>query len=386
MDAALRKQRLAEPETPHRRGLDPTLDIVPEHLWLRPLALLSGEAARTAQAEARALPLAGGASAFVMLEALGRLASGDVVAALGNLVELRHWAEQRGSATAARVASQLERLAAPRAPWAGLALDRPLIMGIVNATPDSFSDGGAFLAPERAIAHGRALAAAGADILDVGGESTRPGATPVAPEEELRRIEPVVRALASAGFTVSIDTRHARTMEAALAAGARIINDVSALTHEPESLAVAARSDAAIVLMHKQGEPPTMQANPSYSLASLDVVEYLDARIAACAAAGIDRARLVVDPGIGFGKRAAHNLEILARLGLLHALGCGVLLGISRKSLIAALHKADPKERIPGSLAGALQALAEGVQVLRVHDVAETRQAVATWRAIADGA
>lgn len=386
MDAALRKPRPAEPEAPHHRGLDLTLDIAPAHLWLRPLALLSGEAARAARAEDRALPLAGGASAFVMVEVLGRLASGEVAAALGSLAELRGWAEKRGGATAARVASQLERLAAPRAPWAGLALDRPLIMGIVNTTPDSFSDGGEFLAPERAIAHGRALAAAGADILDIGGESTRPGAAPVAPQEELRRIEPVIRALASAGFVVSVDTRHARTMAAALTAGARIINDVSALTHDPESLAVAARSEAAIVLMHMQGEPATMQANPTYSLASLDIVEYLEARVAACAAASIARSRLIVDPGIGFGKHAAHNLEIMARLGLLHALGCGVLLGISRKSLIAELHKAEPKERIPGSLAGALQALAQGVQVLRVHDVAETRQAVATWRAVADGA
>jgi dihydropteroate synthase len=386
MEAAVREPRPAEPEMPRRRSLDPSLDIAPADLWLRPLALLSGEAARAARGEGRALKLAGGASAFLMVELLGRLASGEVVSALGSLAELQGWAQRRGGATVARVASQLERLAAPRAPWAGLALDRPLIMGIVNTTPDSFSDGGRFLAPERAIAHGRALAAAGADILDVGGESTRPGAAPVAPEEELRRVEPVVRALAGAGFVVSIDTRHARTMAAALAAGARIINDVSALAGDPESLAVAARSGAAVALMHMQGEPPTMQANPTYSLASLDIVEYLEARIAACAAAGIARSRLIVDPGIGFGKRAQHNLEIMARLGLLHALGCGVLLGISRKSLIAELHKAEPSQRIPGSLAGALQALAQGVQVLRVHDVAETRQAVATWRAVAGGA
>ena len=193
-----------------------------------------------------------------------------------------------------------------------------------------------------------------------------------------------MRALAGAGFAVSIDTRHARTMAAAVAAGARIINDVSALAGEPESLAVAARSGAAVALMHMQGEPRTMQANPSYGLASLDIVEYLEGRIAACAAAGIDRSRVVVDPGIGFGKHTAHNLEIMARLGLLHALGCGVLLGISRKSLIAAVHEAEPKARVPGSLAGALHALAQGVQILRVHDVAQTRQAIATWRAVAE--
>jgi dihydropteroate synthase len=374
----------AEPALPLRRRLDPALDLDPDHLWLRPLALLSGPAAAAALAENRALPLAGGDTAFTLLELLGRTASGEVVAALGGVAEMQRWAAGRGGATAARVERQLERLVAPRAPWAGLALDRPLIMGIVNATPDSFSDGGEFLAPERAIAHGRALAAAGADILDVGGESTRPGAAPVAPEEEVRRVEPVVRALAGQGLAVSIDTRHARTMAAALAAGARIINDVSALAGDAASLAVAARSEAAIALMHMQGEPRTMQANPSYILASLDIVEYLETRIAACAAAGIDRSRLVVDPGIGFGKHTEHNLEIMARLGLLHALGCGVLLGISRKSLIAALHQAEPKARIPGSLAGALQALAQGVQILRVHDVAETRQAIATWRAVAE--
>ena len=384
LEAVARTPDPAEPELPRRCRLDPSFDIAAAYLWLRPLALLSGAAARAARAEDRALPLAGGgAVAFTMVEALGRRPSGEIVAALGTIAELRRWAAERGAGMAARVARQLERLAAPRAAWAGLSLDRPLIMGIVNATPDSFSDGGEFVAPSRAIAHGRALAAAGADILDVGGELTRPGATPVAPEEELRRVEPVVRALAGAGFVVSIDTRHARTMAAATAAGARIINDVSALAGDGESLAVAARSGAAIALMHMQGEPQTMQANPSYSLASLDVVEHLEARIAASAAAGIDRSRLVVDPGIGFGKRSAHNLELMARLGLLHALGCGVLLGISRKSLIAELHQAEPKERIPGSLAGALQALAQGVQILRVHDVAETRQAVATWRAVA---
>jgi dihydropteroate synthase len=374
----------AEPELPQRRSLDPALDIDPDHLWLRPLALLYGQAAHAALGEGRALRLAGGDAAFSMIELLGRSRTGEVVAALGGLDEARRWAAGRGGAATARLEHQLAALATPRAPWAGFSLDRPLIMGIVNATPDSFSDGGDFLAPERAIAHGRALAAAGADILDVGGESTRPGAAPVAPEEEIRRVEPVVRALAGAGLAVSIDTRHARTMAAAAAAGARIINDVSALAGEPESPAVAARSNAALVLMHMQGEPRTMQANPSYSLASLDIVEYLEGRLAACAVAGIERSRVVVDPGIGFGKHTEHNLEIMARLALLHALGTGVLLGISRKSLIAAVHHAEPKARVPGSLAGAIYALAQGVQILRVHDVAETRQAIATWRAVAE--
>jgi dihydropteroate synthase len=260
-------------------------------------------------------------------------------------------------------------------------------MGIINVTPDSFSDGGDFGDPAQAIAQGRALAAAGADILDVGGESTRPGATPISPEEEIRRTEPVVRALAASGALVSIDTRHAPVMAAATAAGARIINDISALSDTPQSLAVAARTGAAIVLMHMQGEPGTMQKSPTYALPSLDIVEYLEARIEAAAAAGIPRERIVVDPGIGFGKRAPHNLEIMARLGLFQALGCGVLLGVSRKSLIGHLAGSiPPKERLPGSLAGALYGLGQGAQILRVHDVAETRQAVAVWQAATAGA
>jgi dihydropteroate synthase len=386
MTAAARAEsaRPAEPELPRHCSLGPALDIDPQHLWLRPLALLSGHAAGAALGEGRALRLAGGDIAFAMVELLGRSGAGEIVAALGGIDEARRWAAGRGGATGTRLEHQLEALATPRASWAGFTLDRPLIMGIVNATPDSFSDGGEFLAPERAIAQGRALAAAGADILDVGGESTRPGATPVATEEEIRRVEPVVRALAGAGVAVSIDTRHARTMAAATAAGARIINDVSALSGEPESLAIAARSNAALVLMHMQGEPRTMQANPAYGLASLDIVEYLETRLAACADAGIDRSRVIVDPGIGFGKSTAHNLELMARLALMHALGSGVLLGISRKSLIAAVDEAEPKARVPGSLAGAVHALTQGVQILRVHDVAETRQAIATWRAVAE--
>jgi dihydropteroate synthase len=365
------------------RGLDDLAATAPGGLWLRPVGLLTGEAAAAALDRDVALPLAGGPTAFSVLEVLARDRSGQVLAAVAALAELRHWSERAAPALRDRVEEQLALLAARRAPWAGLRLDQPLIMGIVNVTPDSFSDGGAFLAPEQAIAHGRALLAAGADILDVGGESTRPGATPVAPADEFARIEPVVRGLAAAGAVVSIDTRHAQVMDAALAAGARIINDVSALTGDAASLAVAARSRAPLILMHMQGEPRTMQDDPTYRLASLDILEYLAGRIAACAGAGIPRERIVIDPGIGFGKRVRHNLEIMARLGLFHALGCGVLLGISRKSLIGRIGgELPPRERMPGSLAGGVYALGQGVQILRVHDVAQTRQAVSTWQAI----
>jgi dihydropteroate synthase len=373
-------------EPSYAGGLDALAEAAPERLWLRPTGLLTGAAATAAINRQQALPLAGGPLAFSLIEALARSPTGAVIAAVSPPRELQRWAAGRGAAMAARIEEQLQRLSARRAPWAGLSLDGPLIMGIINVTPDSFSDGGAFVAPELAVARGRALMAAGANILDVGGESARPGAFPVSPAEEIRRVEPVVRALAGQGAVVSIDTRHAQVMEAALGAGARIINDISALSGDSDSLAVAARFDAPVVLMHMQGEPRTMQDNPSYVLASLDIVDYLGSRLAACAAAGISRERVVVDPGIGFGKRAGDNLEIMGRLSLFHALGCGVLLGVSRKSLIGRIGgDLPPTQRMPGSLAGGLFGVAQGVQILRVHDVAETRQALATWQAMVVG-
>jgi dihydropteroate synthase len=361
--------------------------IAADHLWLRPAGLLSGAAAAAAVADGLAMPLATSGLAFPLVEILGRRSDGGVATAVRPVAALREWSKHSAAALAGRIDRQLETLAMPRPSWAGLPLERPLLMGILNVTPDSFSDGGEFAAADQAIRHGRALLDEGADILDIGGESTRPGATPVPVEEEIRRVEPVVRALAAAGALISIDTRHARVMATALAAGARIINDVSALAGEPESLAVAVRSRAPVVLMHMPGDPRTMQDNPSYALASLDVLEHLAARVDACLAAGISRERIVVDPGIGFGKRSAHNIEIMTRLALLHALGCGVMLGLSRKGLIGHLGGAlSPKERMPGSVAGALYGVSQGVQILRVHDVAATRQAIATWHAVAAGA
>jgi dihydropteroate synthase len=259
-------------------------------------------------------------------------------------------------------------------------------MGVINVTPDSFSDGGRYARPEQAIAHGRALQEAGADILDVGGESTRPGAAPVPRQEEIDRTVPVVEALAREGALVSIDTRHAAVMRAALGAGARIVNDVTALTGEAESLSVAAASDAALVLMHMRGEPRTMQQEPRYDDAPLDVYDFLAERLAACGAAGIAPERIALDPGIGFGKTVAHNVQILADLALYHGLGCALLLGVSRKSFIGKLSRDEgPDSRLPGSLAAALNGLAAGVQILRVHDVAETAQAVRIWQTIAGG-
>ncbi len=274
----------------------------------------------------------------------------------------------------------LQRLRAARAPIAGCAFDRTLLMGVVNVTPDSFSDGGHYLDPGAAVAHGLQLEAEGADILDVGGESTRPGAEPIPVEEECRRVLPVIEGIArQSRAPISIDTRNAEVMHRAAAAGARIINDVSALTHDAASLEVAARTGLPVVLMHAQGDPRTMQRNPTYADVALDIYDWLEARIAACERAGIARERLVVDPGIGFGKTLAHNLAVLGSLSLLHGLGCAVLVGASRKSFIARLTGAPAGERLPGSLAAALLGASQGVQIVRVHDVAATRQALAVW-------
>jgi dihydropteroate synthase len=293
------------------------------------------------------------------------------------------WARAEGEALAAHVSTLIERLAAPRPSFAGLALDRPLIMGIINVTPDSFYDGGETPDTGSAVARGRAMAEAGADILDVGGESTRPGSRPVSEAGELARVVPVVRDLAGAGYVVSIDSRRARVMEAALDVGAAAVNDITALTGDEESLALVAGRGVPVVLMHMRGEPRTMQDDPRYDNAALDIYDALGRRVDACLAAGIPRAAIAIDPGIGFGKSVAHNAEVLGRLSLLLGHGCAVALGVSRKSFIAALARGEPvTERVPGSLAAALHAVAQGVHIVRVHDVAETRQALDVWRAI----
>ncbi len=297
---------------------------------------------------------------------------------------IRQWAAGHGESVAAHMETLLDRLFRPPPSFAGLPVERPLIMGIVNVTPDSFSDGGETPGAASAIERGFAMAAAGAAIVDVGGESTRPGSRPVTVDEELARVVPVVRTLAGDGLTVSIDTRRTPVMAAALKAGAAIINDVTALSGDAGSLELAATGDAPVILMHMQGEPGTMQDDPRYDDAALDIYDYLASRIAACEAAGIPRRRIAVDPGIGFGKTVAHNTGILGRLGLYHGLGCALVLGASRKSFIGHLSLDEPAHRrIPGSLAAALAGAAQGVQIIRVHDVAETRQALSVWEAIA---
>ncbi len=256
-------------------------------------------------------------------------------------------------------------------------------MGIVNVTPDSFSDGGETPHGDQAVERALAMKAQGADILDIGGESTRPGAQPVSLEEEMRRVIPVVEALAGEGLCVSVDTRHAPVMAAAIDAGAAIVNDVTALEGDADALDVLASSKASVVLMHMQGEPGTMQDNPRYRDVTGEVGDYLADRIKACEEAGIDKRRIAVDPGIGFGKNLKHNLELLRRLDDIADLGCPVLLGVSRKSFIGRLSgEDDPARRLPGSLAAALYGVSRGAAILRVHDVAATRQALDVWDAL----
>jgi dihydropteroate synthase len=354
-----------------------------ERLYLQPLGLLSGLPAARAVAGGEALPLAGGPIAFGLCEAV--LRDGDARRRrLLSLPELRAWIAAIDRPARGEAEDMLHRLAAPRPPFAGLPPGRPAIMGVVNVTPDSFSDGGDFALPEAAVAHGIAMLEAGADLIDVGGESTRPGAAPVDPAEEIRRVVPVVRALADRGATVSIDTRRAMVMTAAIAAGARVVNDVTALAGDPQSLGVVADAGVPVVLMHMQGEPQTMQADPRYVEAPLDIYDFFVGRLAACAGAGILPERIAIDPGIGFGKTVAHNLEVLDGLALFHGLGVPLLLGVSRKSFIGRLAGGAPaKQRLPGSLAAGLAGLDRGVQILRVHDVAETVQARSLWLALA---
>jgi dihydropteroate synthase len=255
------------------------------------------------------------------------------------------------------------------------------LMGIVNVTPDSFSDGGEFLEAEAAIAHGRHLASEGAEILDVGGESTRPGAAEVSAEEELRRVLPVIEALAGEGLRVSVDTSKAAVAERALEAGAEIVNDITALG-DPAMASVCAASGCGLVLMLMKGTPRTMQENPVYEDVTREVRDFLAERLARAAEAGVAEERVWIDPGIGFGKTTDHNLELIERLGELRELGRPVVLGASRKSFLGRLTGRDVDERLGGSLAAAVLGVARGADVLRVHDVRETREALVVAEAI----
>ena len=302
------------------------------------------------QAEGARWPLAGGWTGFTLLERLQRGHAPVVVSEAPDDV--------------------MQALTAPRSPVMGLAMDSPRLMGIVNATPDSFSDGGSY----DAIAQSHTLIAEGADILDIGGESTRPGATEVPVEDEIARILPAIRAMSGA-VPVSVDTRKAAVARAALQAGSAMVNDVSGFDFDTDLPSVVAESGRPVCLMHAQGLPKDMQDDPRYDDVVLDVYDALQDRIARARAAGIRADRIVIDPGIGFGKTEAHNLAILRRISLYHGLGCPILLGVSRKRFIGRIGGAEePRDRAPGTLALTIAAVAQGIQIHRVHDVAEHAQ------------
>ena len=318
---------------------------------------------------ADAVPLAGGAGWFTHAEHLRRDGSA-------------------GCVPAARLPSAaLDALTRPRAPICGLSLDRPRIMGILNITPDSFSDGGAFDSAARAESHARRMIADGADMIDIGGELTRPGAHLVPEKVEIDRVAPVIAALSRVdGAVVSIDTRKTAVAEAARAAGAALVNDVSGFTHDPGLAGFCAREVLPVCVMHALGDPTTMQDDPRYENVLLDVYDFLAAQVHMLIALGIPRERIIVDPGIGFGKTQAHNLAILRNISLFHGLGCAVLVGASRKKFIGRISGVErAADRVPGSIAVALGCVAQGVQFLRVHDVAQTVQALALWRAVQQG-
>ena len=328
--------------------------------WLRPVTVPSGEHG-----------LAGGWARFTDMDVVQRHADGGYSICRMGLDDLLQAADDRNLASAV-----MDRLLAPRDPFAGLSMTAPRLMGILNVTPDSFSDGGRHNAPARAIAAARAMQDAGAAIIDIGGESTRPGAAPVTRNQELARVLPVLAGLRDSGAVLSIDTRHAEVMRRAVAGGAGIINDVGALRGDG-AVDAAAAAGVPVVMMHMQGTPETMQADPQYGFAPVEILEFLEARIQAAEAAGIPRALMAIDPGYGFGKTVTHNLQLINWTAMLHMLGVPILIGASRKSSIAKISAGeDADQRLPGSLALAMAALRQGAQMLRVHDVGETMQAV----------
>jgi len=342
--------------------------------------------------DGQTLRLAGGLVWFAMVEVIAAVAEGRFATALVPVERIEDFVDSLPEPQLGAARVQLARLTTARAPLSlgerMVRLDQPQAMGILNLTPDSFSDGGGLAdQPGEAADRAISMSEAGAAIIDIGGESTRPGAKPVWEGDEIARVVPTIERLRHAGIAMSLDTRKAAVMAAGLAAGAHLINDVSALSFDPEAIATVASKNCPVVLMHHQGAPETMQQEPHYRDALLDVYDWLEARIDAVVAAGTARERLLIDPGIGFGKSLRHNLAILNGLSLLHGLGLPIVLGASRKRTIGALAGEAPVEkRLGGSIALALLGAGQGVQLLRVHDVFETVQALRIWRGLRDEA
>jgi dihydropteroate synthase len=336
--------------------------------WLRPVVTPFGRQS-----------LSGGHVNFDLIDVVMPSLANGYVACRMSCEQLLESADDRNLASAA-----LDRVVAARPDFAGLQMDRIHLMGVLNVTPDSFFDGGVNLSPARAIQTGKAMWADGASIIDIGGESTRPGAAPVTLNQELARILPSITGLVRDNIRISVDTRHAEVMTRATEVGASIINDISGLQGDG-ALAAAAASKAPVVIMHMQGTPETMQKSPSYDFAPIDIYESLNKRINAAIDAGIPASAIAVDPGFGFGKSVRHNLQLVNWLSLFQGLGVVVLFGASRKSTIAKLSKEEPaKDRLPGSLALATAAWRQGVHIIRVHDVAETAQALTIELALRD--
>lgn len=352
-----------------------------EQIYLRPAAFIDSPVGF----DGTAMRLAGGLQWFSAVEVIRR--DGAQV-----LRELRPVSHFENDVAALGVEREWAALTGQRAPLQmgnrTIRLDQPQVMGILNATPDSFSDGGKNGDPQAALDAAHAMTADGAAIIDIGGESTRPGAQAVFEGDEEQRVMPLVRPLAGSGTAVSIDTRKAGIASLALGAGATMVNDVSAMLSDPRMASVVAKAGCPIVLMHHQGDPQTMQRDPRYDgPVALEVYDWLAERIATAEAAGIARDRIIVDPGIGFGKSVQHNLELMNQLALFHGLGCAIMLGASRKRTIGALsNEAPADQRLGGSIALALKAVEQGAHIVRVHDVFETVQALRVWRGLRDAA
>ena len=354
-------------------------------LLLEPLGWSYGEAGQAAIEQGAALPFLGGTTAFSIVRVCARSPDGKVTERTGHAKALCTWLDDGGDPSG-QARTSLNRLTTTRQRFAGLdssGPDSPLLMGIINVTPDSFHADSRVTSVDQAYDRARRMLDEGADIIDIGGESTRPGAEPIPESEELDRILPVVDRLCAAGAVVSVDTRHESVMQAALSAGARIINDVSALTFDARSLETVASADCGVVLMHMQGDPSNMQRGPAYDHVVFEVYDYLRQRVSACLASGITHSRICVDPGIGFGKTARHSASLLRSLAAFHGLGCIVLVGASRKSFLANISLSEPPAgRLPGSIAAACAAAMSGAQIVRVHDVAETKQALRVLHAV----
>ena len=316
--------------------------------------------------------LAGGKKFFSQVEIITRKQDGRIERCQTEADSLPSWGEERLETLLRRCGRSVDARG-------DLSFERPLIMGVLNVTADSFFDGGRFFSADKAIEHGESLIEQGCDLLDVGAESTRPKSHPISADEQCRRLLPALNHF-SKRCPLSVDTRNSEVMKFALENGACVINDVSGLTGDPRSWQTMTETECPIIVTHMQGVPQTMQDNPTYDHAALDIFDWFEQRIDWCRSRGIAAERLVIDPGIGFGKTLRHNLEILRDSALFHGLGCPLAIGVSRKSLIGAMSRDEPaEERLPGSIALNLFAVDQGVQILRVHDVKETRQALTIW-------